>query len=189
MTLPHSNGWIGHWSPGVGDPTIVGWVAVIFYFLGAWQCYRLVTKHSIALTHRERTIWWALTLGLLAFGINKQLDLQSAITEIGRFVAIQQGWFEGRHAVQKRVVYGVAAFAGFAAIAGAYLSRKTPPATIFAFVGGILLLGFVVMRAASFHHFDDFIRRELLGLSTNGIIEIGGICIIVFSAFWRLRNA
>ena len=189
MTLLHSDGWIGHWSPGIGDPTIVGWVTVFFYFVGAWECHRLSTIHSVAVNQRERAIWWALTLGLLALGINKQLDLQSALTEIGRFVAMQRGWFGERHEVQKQFVYGVAALAAFTAIAGVYLSREAPPAAIFALVGGILLLGFVVMRAASFHHFDYFIRREVLGLSTNGIIEIGGIWIIAVSAFWRLRNA
>jgi hypothetical protein len=92
MTLPHSGGWIGRWSPGIGAPTIVGWATVIFYCLGAWQCCRLATAHSPALHQRKRAIWWTLTLGLLALGINKQLDLQTALTEIGRFVAIQQAW-------------------------------------------------------------------------------------------------
>jgi len=189
MTLPHSDGWIGHWSPGIGDPTIVGWLTVFFYFSGAWQCYRLARSRSGTLVQRERSLWWVLTLGLLALGINKQLDLQSALTEIGRIVAIQQGWFERRHEIQGRFVYGVAAIAGFIAIAAAYLLRNAPPATMVAFAGAVLLLAFVVIRAASFHHFDAFINTRLLGLSVNGIMEMTGIGIIIGSALWRLRNS
>lgn len=188
LASPLGDGWIGHWSPGIGDPTLAGWLTVIFYALGVWQCYRLAANHSHRLPPQEVKLWWILTLGLLALGINKQLDLQSALTEIGRFVAIEQGWFERRHEVQRQFVYGVAAFAGFTAIAGAYFSRKAPPATICAVVGGVLLLAFVVMRAASFHHFDDFIDGEFWGLKMNWIMEIGSIWIIIGSALWRLRT-
>lgn len=188
MTLPHSDGWIGHWSPGIGDPTIVGWLTVLFYFFGAWQCFSLAKRYSSRLMQGERTLWWVLTLGLVALGINKQLDLQSALTEIGRMVATQQGWYESRHEIQREFVYGVAVIAAIIAIAAAYLSRKAPPATIVALAGAVLLLAFVVVRAASFHHFDAFISSKLLGLSMNGIMEMGGIWIIIFSAIWRFQN-
>jgi hypothetical protein len=188
MTFPQSDGWIGHWSPGIGDPTIVGGLTVIFYFFGAWQCYRIVATHSNLLRERERALWWTLALGLLALGINKQLDLQSALTEVGRIVAIQQGWYEKRHAVQGLFLLCIAALAGFTAIAGVYLARNAPFATMSAVVGGVLLLAFVVMRATSFNHFDAFIGSEYLGLRMNWIMEIGGIWIISISALWRLRT-
>lgn len=184
-----ADGWIGHWSPGIGDPSLMGWLTVIFYAVGAWQCYRLAARHSRPLPDRERKLWWILALGLLALGINKQLDLQSALTEIGRIVAVHQGWFDRRYEVQRQFVYGVAAFAGLTAMAGAYFSRRAPRATTCAFVGGVLLLAFVVMRAASFHHFDDFIGSRFLGLRMNWIMEIGGIWIIIGSAHWRTRTA
>ena len=184
----HGPGWIGNWSPGMGDPTIMGWLTIVLYALGAWLCYRLATKHSSRLRQREGRLWWILALGLLALGINKQLDLQTALTEIGRNVAVQQGWWEGRQEVQIEFIYGVAAVAGFTAIALAFLARKAPLATIFALTGSMCLLAFVVVRAASFHHFDRFIGSEYLGLRMNWILEMGGICIIIAGARWRLRT-
>jgi hypothetical protein len=182
------DGWIGRWSPGIGDPTIMGWLTVVLYALGAWQCYRVATTHSSLLRPREGALWWMLVYGLLAFGINKQLDLQSALTEIGRIFAAQQGWYEKRHEVQILFIYGVAAFAIFATIALAVLARKAPLATFFALTGSVCLFSFVVIRAASFHHFDLYIGSVIFGLRMNWILEMGGICIIVASARWRLQT-
>ena len=181
------DGWIGHWSPGIGDPTIMGWLTVALYALGAWQCYRLATTHSAMQNRREVTIWWMLALALLALGLNKQLDLQTALTEIGRIVAVQNGWYERRHHVQLEFIYGVVGFAGVTFVALVFLARKSHPATILALAGSAFLVTFVVMRAASFHHFDLFIKSEYLGLRMNWILEMGGICIIIASARLRRR--
>jgi hypothetical protein len=182
------DGWIGHWSPGIGDPTIMGWLTVVLYAFGAWQCYRLATKHSIMRERREVAIWWTLSLGLLALGLNKQLDLQTALTEIGRIVAVQNGWYERRHDVQLEFIYGVVGVASLTAVALIFFARKAHPATILALVGSAFLVTFVVMRAASFHHFDLFIKSEYLGLQMNWMLEMGGICIIIASARMRLRT-
>ena len=183
-----SEGWIGSWSPGIGDPTLVGWATVVLYFLGAWQCYRVAAKHVIKLRPLEGAIWWTLVYGLLALGINKQLDLQSALTEIGRILATQQGWYETRHKVQVIFIYGVAAFATLATIALAFVARKAPVATVFALTGCVFLLAFIFIRAASFHHFDLYINSFFLGLRMNWILEIGGIFIIIFGARLRMKT-
>ena len=178
-------GWIGQWSPGIGDPTIVGWLTVGFYLLAVWQCYRVATRYAHVLRAHENTIWWILVYGLLALGLNKQLDLQSAFTEIGRMIATQQGWYEQRYKVQVIFIYGVAMFATVVAIALAFIARKAPLATYFTLLGCICLLGFVLMRAASFHHFDLFINHVAFGSRMNWIMEIGGLLIISTGAYWR----
>jgi hypothetical protein len=190
MTLsePEGSGWIGHWSPGIGDPSLMGWLTVVLYAVGAWQCYRLGAGHANRLARREVMLWQLLALGLLALGINKQLDLQTAFTEIGRIVAVQEGWYERRHEVQINFIYGVVAFAGLIAVALAVLARKTHPATICALTGSVCLLAFIVVRAASFNHVDLFLGSELLGLRMNWVLEMGGIGIIISAARWRLRT-
>jgi len=181
-------GWVGRWSPGIGDPTPVGWLTVALYALCAWQCHRLASRHAGLLGRSEATLWWILALGLTALGINKQLDLQTALTEFGRIVAHQDGWYERRRAVQVVFIYAVAALAGCAALAMAYLAREAPFATMAAIAGGVCLLAFVAIRAASFHHFDRFIGSEYSGLRANWILETGGICIILFGARRRWRS-
>ena len=181
-------GWIGRWSPGIGDPTPIAWLTVVLYALCAWQCHRLAAGHAGPLGRSETRLWWILALGLAALGINKQLDLQTALTEFARSLAYQDGWYERRRAVQLLFIYAVAALAGCAAIAMAYLAREAPLATLAATAGSACLLAFVAMRAASFHHFDRFIGSEYLGLRMNWILEIAGNCIILFGARLRWRS-
>jgi hypothetical protein len=149
MTLsePDGAGWIGHWSPGIGDPSVMGWLTVVLYAVGAWQCYRIAAEQAHRFAPREVMLWRLLALGLLALGINKQLDLQTAFTEIGRMVAAHQGWYERRHEVQINFIYGVVAFAELTAAALAVLARKSHPATISAVTGGMCLLAFIIAAA------------------------------------------
>jgi hypothetical protein len=181
------DGWIGRWSPGIGDPTVLGWFTVVLYALGTWECYRVMTTHSGLLRPGERVLWRILVYGLLALGINKQLDLQTALTEIGRIFAAKQGWYERRSEVQRLFIYSIATFATLAVFAMAFFARKAPPATLLALAGSICLLSFVVIRAASFHHFDLFIDSDIFGVKMNSILEMGGICIIIAGARMRLQ--
>ena len=38
VSAAHGDGWIGRWSPGIGDPTAAGWLATLAYFATAWCC-------------------------------------------------------------------------------------------------------------------------------------------------------
>ena len=182
------DGWIGQWSPGIGDPTVMGWLTVALYALGAWYSYRVATTHSNLLRPGEGALWWILVYGLLALGINKQLDLQSALTEIGRILARQQGWYEKRREVQILFTYGVVTFATFAILAIVFRARKAPLVTLFALAGSVCLLLFVVIRAASFQHFNLFVGSIIYDVGMNSILEVGGLCIIIVGARLRLKN-
>lgn len=186
-SLP-GDGWIGRWSPGIGDPTVMGWLTVVLYTLGAWYSYRVATTHSNLLRPGEGALWWIFVYGLLALGINKQLDLQSALTEIGRILASQQGWYEKRREVQILFTYGVVTFATFAIVVMVFLVRKAPRVTLIALAGSVCLLSFVVIRTASFEHFNLFADSIIYDVSMNSILEVGGLCIIIISARLRLKN-
>ena len=49
-------------------------------------------------------------------------------------------------------------------------------------LGLSMLLLFVVMRAASFHHVGVFLGRRVLGLKLNWILELGSIALVAVSA-------
>ena len=163
----------------------MGWLTVVLYALGVWQCFRLLSRQRNLMERREVSLWWIVTVGLLALGINKQLDLQSAMTEIGRIVARNQGWYETRFVVQVYFIYSVAACAAFTITALAFLARKAHAATIVATAGSVCLLAFIVVRAASFHRVDLFLGSEFIGLKMNWILEMSGIGIILAGAHWR----
>src|SRR5688572_10329560 len=117
FAAPSADGWIGRWSPGIGDPTVVGWLTVVAYLATAWLVFSVVkrTPSFLREARRERTMWLLLAFLFVALGVNKQLDLQSAVTELGRMMARDEGWYAERREVQREFV----AFVALAAIAGA----------------------------------------------------------------------
>lgn len=181
---PSDEGLVGHWSPGIGDPTFVGWLTVVAYFVTAWRCLlaaRRITGPMAALreARRERSFWMVLSILFLFLGINKQLDLQSLLTEVGRLLAKDEGWYESRGRVQLVFILAVGALGVAAAAAGIYAVRRATLGARIAAGGTALLMAFVVIRAASFHHVDSFIDSHWLGLRANWLVELGGIFIVL----------
>src|SRR5687768_17295721 len=86
------------WRLGIGDPTVMGWLTVVGYFVAAFLCWRAATKGSAA--RKVRWFWTALAVLLLFLGFNKQLDLQTAFTFLARDFAKATGWYENRRIVQ-----------------------------------------------------------------------------------------
>jgi hypothetical protein len=177
-----------NWSPSIGDPTVAGWITVALYLaasLSCWRTARLPAEQTQK--SREHYLWRSLSVLFLALGINKQLDLQSALTEISRIVAMSQGWYERRQAVQVEFVAIVAIVAVAAVIVLLVWTRRSPAATWLALTGAALVFGFVVIRAASFHHIDRFIGQRVLMLRWNWIVEMGGIILVIAGSEWRRR--
>ena len=57
--------------------------------------------------------------------------------------------------------------------------------TWLAVVGATLVMGYVLIRAASFHHVDRFIGSRIFGFRWNWILEMGGIALVLFAGQWR----
>lgn len=186
-----NEGWIGTWTPGIGDPTPGGWLTVFLYGLTAvtvWRLTRRVPMGSTRHERHERWFWKLLFILLVALGLNKQLDLQSAFTEVGRILAVQQDWYADRHQVQEAFIAGIAVLGVTAMAATLYLVLKAPAPTLWAVVGAASLLAFVLARAASFHHIDQSLGTEVVGLRLNWLLEAGGLLVILTSAAWRQRG-
>ena len=179
-----------NWRPGIGDPTIGGWLTVILYFLTMVSCWR--TADIIRLTERtissEKYTWRAVSILFLALGINKQLDLQTALTVLGRVLAFDQGWYEERQTVQVWFIVGVAITCITTAIILLIWARKSPAPTWLALLGTAAVLAFVLIRAASFHHIDRLIGQRILALTWNWILEMGGISLVLVASEWRRFN-
>jgi hypothetical protein len=157
----------------------MGFLTVFAYFGAAIACFRARRR---ALDAAAARLWLGLALFLVALGINKQLDLQTALTEVGRYLAISEGWYERRREVQAEFIEGVAAGAVALALAFAFVARRRLRRFGLALVGAIFLLAFVLVRASSFHHVDVLIHTRLLGLQVNWILELSGIALIGLAA-------
>jgi len=185
---PGEGGWIGHWSPSIGDPTVAGWLTVGLYLAAALACFRAGRDPWRVMPRREFVLYRLLAVGLVGLGLNKQLDLQTALAELARMAAVEGGWYADRRRWQRAFVVGVAALAAVAVGAALAVLRKAPASTVLTAAGALGLAAFVVIRAASFHDVDDFLRARTLGLRANVIIETGSLLLVIAGATARIRD-
>lgn len=170
------------WSPQIGDPTIIGWLTVVSYFivsvLSGLVFYRQSGKHGI--------FWLFLSALLFALAINKQLDLQSVLTAVGRCVAQAQGWYAERRSFQLRFIISLIVTSLLVALLLFWVMRRELRKTWLALAGIALLITFIAIRAVGFHHFDQFIGYKIGNIRVNWVFEIGGIVMIGANALYLL---
>lgn len=173
----------GHWHAGIGDPSLFGWVTVGFYLLASYLSFRQYRR--LKQVDLSAVFWLGLAGLLFLLAINKQLDLQTFFTEVMREHALSHGWYENRRGLQVGFITLLAV--GFLAVLlwlRVALARSWQQYRL-AWLGIVLLSTFILMRAASFHHFDRFIGAELLGIKWNVILEIGALLILIVAALKR----
>ena len=184
MTLEYL---IGRWRPEIGDPTFMGWFTVAAYFFCA-----LVAFIAAFVPNREdrraHLLWLGIAFFMILLGINKQLDLQSLFTEMGRQVARKQGWMEHRRTVQFWFIVGlgVTAISGFIMLN--VVMRNVFRRFMLAFSGLFFLVSFIVIRAASFHHFDEAIHFRIFSAKLNWILELGGISLVALAGIQEIAR-
>lgn len=194
MTLGAKTGWVGNWSPGIGDPTFAGWLTVVLYAVAAVLCHqaaRRCARDGASIHHQrmEVKLWWCMSIVLWFLCVNKQLDLQTALTEYGRRLASHGGWYHKRRIVQTTFIAGLALLGSFSVGLLTGLAWRMSRSVRWAIVGMCTLVVFVLTRASSFHHVDIFLGSSVLGLRWNWALEIGGICVLIAAAAARLAFA
>ena len=182
------------WRPGIGDPSFMGWFTVFAYACAA--VLALVANQSdpsgedVRQRRIRKRMWLAAAFLMTCLCFNKQLDLQSLLTDIARVTAKAQGWYEGRRGVQKLFI--VLVLAGAAAFGGWFMWRFR----VFwrnhrlLLAGLLFLLSFIAVRAVSFHHVDVFLGHRVFGFKMNWALELTGIGLVCAAAMmqWRGRE-
>lgn len=173
----------------------MGWFTVWAYGLTAvlagWTAKQTSEDRVSEDGPRVKTVWIAVTVLLAFLCVNKQLDLQSLLTDIGRAFARTQGWYGERRAVQKLFVIGVLAGAGTFAVWSTWRFRYFWLHHGLLLSGLLFLLTFVAVRAVSFHHVDQFLKTRLSGVKMNWVLELTGIFLVAAAAvreLWRSRT-
>jgi hypothetical protein len=167
------------------DPTTLAWIIVAAYAGGALLA---LAAGGSAVSARERRFWKLAAAVLFLLGLNKQLDLQLLLTDAARSLAKANGWYELRRIVQGAflLILGLGAVA--AGILFARWLRGTVLAVKIAAAGLLLLTGFVLARAAAFHHIDAWVMVNVAGLRSGWWLELAGIALIGAGAAARLRS-
>ncbi len=182
----------GRWRLGLGDPTVWGWLITLAYFGVGAMCVTAWKREDWAFLRGGRGLrprfWLLAGAAMLALGLNKQLDLQTLATSLGRGLAKSQGWYENRRLVQGVFVAIIAVVGLGAAIVGARWLRSAWKRYWPAWVGLVYLGVFIVVRAASFHHLDDVLfKTELFERFVSRVLEAIGVGMVGWGA-WRVRG-
>ena len=168
----------------INDPTGLAWFVVASYLAGALAAF-LAGRST---NGRDARFWYAAALLLVLLGINKELDLQSLLTDAARRLARETGWYDQRRQFQALFLAALAigGFAGAALLAG--WLRRSRRAVKVAAAGIVILLTFVFMRAASFHHLDEWVTVNAGFMRGGWWLEIAGIAVIASAALAFLRQ-
>ena len=171
------------WQPGIGDPTVYGWATVAAYALGAACCWSAAQRAPV----REKRFWQGIAIVMAFLCVNKQLDLQTLLTDFGRAQAKAQGWYENRRQFQVGfiVILSLAALAGLLILLTRSLRGSAPMRGA---LGGIVLLVlFVLVRASSFTKVDWLLSQRVGSLRANHLMEFGGIAVVTIFALAATR--
>jgi hypothetical protein len=179
---------IRNWNRRIGDPTVMGWVTVGAYFLAAlllwiqWRQAPMLYREHLR-THRLLLLFFAVSM--FALGINKQLDVQTWLTNVGRDISKAQGWWDNRRVAQAIVLAGIIA-GGCGLMLVILRAGGVIKAHRLAMFGFLVLVLFVITRASSFFQMDRLINFRILGFRMNWLFELIGIGIIGASAIRAL---
>lgn len=178
---------VGEWSPGIGDPTFMGWFTVFVYLVATFLAFRRMTKEY----HQDIPNWQAwkyLGLLLLLLAINKQLDLQTWFAQTLRQHALEHGWYDDRYLYQTLFILAIVVLVPL--IFASYLENIRARLRDFSIsiIGVTLLIVFVLMRASAFHNMDMLINWEFYGIKLNWVLELGAISIVIFGILHQRKD-
>jgi hypothetical protein len=171
----------GYWREHAGDNTPMGWFITGLYLAGVGIC-TLCVKRSRQHALSGTWFWWVCVLALLLLGINKQLDLQMLLADLGRTYARSHAWYSLRKPVQIQAVsISLALCLGMVEII-LFKLRQQAKITWLALFGLAILALYFGLRMVSLHQVDKYVMVSCRGIALGSLIEIGGILCVSTSA-------
>jgi hypothetical protein len=158
----------------INDDDWVPWVVVGAYALALLLAARAARGTADA---DQRRFWWLVAAMLLLLGLNKQLDLQTQLTAVGRSLARGEGWYGARRAVQMLFIAVGGVVAAGLGLWLVKLTARAGPAVRLSLAGVFLLGAFVMRRAVSFHHVDVLLGICWAGVKIHVVLELLGIAV------------
>lgn len=176
------------WRPGIGDPTLLGWLTTVAYLVASALCLLCAVRVGRIFSDRSarphRLVWGGLAAVLLFLGVNKQLDLQSVFTATIREIAFAGGWYGIGQKLQAIFIFLLVVAALLGLICLAWTMRRNWRQYWLLIVGLLFLARFVIVRAATFYdvHLPQ-LSRLAEGFRINPYLELAGLATIGLAAF------
>jgi hypothetical protein len=172
-----------------GHLTAPGWITFALYMIAALLAFRAAAASRFNNSDAMDRIWVWLGAILAVLGLNKQLDLQTLLIELGRQIARTGRLYDYRLELHALFFLGfvLVIIALFVAVMfrlpgqiGRF-GRQLPLAA----GGGALVCAYIVIRAASIDHIDQMQGFDLEQIPFLWLLEAGGLMLIIVQA---LRN-
>lgn len=179
---------IGEWRSSIANADMADWVTVAAYLAAAALSARAAGRAVLRRRAHDVAFWRITAVLLVLLGINELLDLQTLLTSVGRAHAKANGWYGEHRRVQYAFVVALGAAAAVAGIVLLWLTRRMHAAVRLALAGLGFIALFVVLRAASFHHLDDFLGRGAPAFNWGSLQEMAGILIVATAAALYVRR-
>ena len=177
------------WQLVIGDPNLTGWAIAAAYAFAAAAAVMVLRLAAFDPAHRrqKQALWGLIALLMVALALNKQLDLQSLMTALGRCLAQEQGWYENRRMVQRDFIFGLIAVATLTGAGMYWMLRGTVSQNLLPLLGLAALASFVLIRAGHLLHtfVPDQMLADFLLHDMSSALEM--LCpVVILAAAWRL---
>ena len=177
----------GYWAEKRGDPTVIGWGIAVGYALVGLLCLYCTgifdSRRVVPISQVFAWFWRLMAVVLFLLAINKQLDVQLLLADIGRALTKYQGWYGQRKPAQIRVL-ALGACLGLACLLEiGHRLRRAPRSTLIALMGVLILGVNVVVHLVSLHSIEHALAFSVAGVSVGNGIEVLAILWIAASAF------
>jgi hypothetical protein len=164
-------------------------VRVAAYLIGSGLCAAalLLERQRPSRNRLLLVVWVILALLMAVLGLARVVDLGPWLTDVGRHRAELEGWYDERRDIQLNTLRAVLVGTGIVAVGMLWVvpghSRSAlPPA-----VSAVCLLGFVLVRAISFHDVDRVLQQDAYhGLLLNTACELGLLVLFGGSVGWAI---
>jgi len=181
------------WRPGIGDPDFMGWFITCAYLIVAMMsglvCIRGERFFPIHEIKKQRIFWGFFGVVFLFLGVNKQLDLQSLLRDVGKALAVNMGWYDQRRIVQFWfvIIMGIIFFI-LLLIAAFWVIRNGLKTNMVAMLGLCIIMVFILVRASSFSHIEKIFGCETIRHKVELLLESGGIFCVAVNALMHQRS-
>ena len=175
-----------------GDAGILPWMITFLYLAAGVASFYFANtfkqRSHYTFNRYEPFFWYTISIFLVFLAFNKQLDLQTLLSAIGRESALRNNWYEVRRTYQAWFI-GAIAISSFGLLSVfIFVLRDTLKKNILALAGIFILVVFIQLRAVSFHHLDRLLEINLMGVGFHWILEVTGATFIIFSVYKQVQN-
>ena len=142
----------------------------------------LTNRRTVGANSDTSRPWWWLAALAAAFGINKELDLQTFLIDVARISAKSEGWYDHRRIVQEAfvgVTVVVVSVLGWR-LANSHRSFIRNHGAVAA--GLVLVVLYCVLRAAGIDHIKIMVGRDPAENVPLWLIEVLGVALMVLGA-------